>query len=165
MTGIEAVGAASAIVTLVQVTFESTLFLYEKIRSWQEAPAKVRSLRDELSLLKTALESLRNTATENNTANLDALQKPLDMLDRLCKDFAAFIEHNTTHSTDGKISKRDWVKLEYRGGDITDFKDKLASYRLTILVAIGDANLLVNPPPKHSVSHSNLTANLHLAAQ
>ncbi|OBT72979.1 hypothetical protein VF21_07879 [Pseudogymnoascus sp. 05NY08] len=101
---------------------------------------KVRDLRTELKSLVDVLEALSQTV-QDGKVNLDSLELPLRTCNEICKGFSEFIDHNTTHSTDGKVSKRDWVKLEYRGDSITEFKEKLAILKSTISIAIGDANL------------------------
>ena len=100
----------------------------------------MRELREELEALNEVLKSLQETATNTN-ADLTTLQRPLIRCGKACKDFEAVIDKCTEHSGGPRTSFRDWAKLKYMGDDITGFKNMLAGYKSTIIIALGDANM------------------------
>lgn len=136
----EIIGVVSGVLGLAQLAFQSSLVLYEKVESFKDAPYKVRDLRDELKCLVDVLETLSQTA-QDSEIKLDSLELPLRICNEACKGFSEFIDSNTTRSTSGKFSKLDWLKLQYKGDDITEFKEKLAIHKLTITIALEHANL------------------------
>ena len=136
----EIIGVVSGVLGLAQLAFQSSLLLYGKVESFKEAPIKVRDLRTELKSLVDVLETLSQTA-QDSEINLDSLELPLRACSEACKGFSEFIDRNTANSTSGKVSKLDWFKLQYKGDNITEFKEKLAIHKLTITIAIGHANL------------------------
>ncbi|KAH9203539.1 hypothetical protein DL95DRAFT_529608 [Leptodontidium sp. 2 PMI_412] len=69
------------------------------------------------------------------------LRLPLLRCGKACEDFEALIVKCTTHSGGSKTSFRDWAKLKYMGDDIVGFKNMLAGYKSTIMIALGDANM------------------------
>jgi hypothetical protein len=131
---------ASAILTLVVFAFQSSKSLYEAVSSFQTNQRNVRELNEELEALNEVLESLRQAAA---TMDIDfsSLELPLRRCGRACEDFKGVIEKCTEHSGGSRTSFRDWARLRYMGDDITGFKNVLASYKSTIIIALGDANV------------------------
>jgi hypothetical protein len=131
---------ASGLLTLVVFAFQSSQLLYQAVASFQSNQRIVRELREELEALNGVLESLRETAT-NADADFTSLKLPLLRCGKACNDFEAVIVKCTAHSGGPRTSFRDWAKLKYMGDDIVGFKNMLAGYKSTIIIALGDTNM------------------------
>lgn len=136
----EGIGIASGLVTIVGFAFRSSQLLYQTINSFHSSKRAVRELKQELEALTAVLASLQDAATSTDTT-FAALKLPLLRCGNACKDFDAVIAKCTSHSEQDRRSFRDWAKLQYMGDDIDGFKTMLASYKSTISIAVGDANL------------------------
>jgi hypothetical protein len=134
------ISTTSGIVALVVFAFQSSKCLYEAVSSFQSNQRTVRELREELQALNEVLQSLQVTATDTN-ADLASLRRPLIRCGKACKDFEAVIDKCTQHSGGPRTSFRDWAKIKYMGDDIAGFKNMLAGYKSTIIIALGDANM------------------------
>ena len=131
---------ASGLLTLVVFAFQSTQLLYKAVASFQSNHRIIRELREELEALDGVLESLRETATKTD-ADFTSLKLPLLRCGKACTDFEAVVVKCTAHSDGPRTSFRDWAKLRYMGDDIVGFKNMLAGYKSTIIIALGDANM------------------------
>lgn len=146
----EPISLASGIVALATFAFTSSVSLYQVVGSFQNNQRNMRRLKEEVEALNGVLRSLRGIAAGNPAGleGLDGLNLPLLHCGKACKDFEAEIIKCTAHYGGSRTSFRDWAKLKYMGDDIAGFKNMLAGYKSTIIIALGDANL--------SVSCSNL---------
>ncbi|KAJ5527004.1 hypothetical protein N7513_011163 [Penicillium frequentans] len=136
----EVVGTASAIATFVTLALQSSIVLYQTVQSLQSRDKVIRELRQELEALQGVLQALQES-TSNLDADLASLEQPLKRCKNACEDFNALIRRCTSHSTEERSSRRDWVKLRYMGEDISGFKNMLAGYKSTISIALAYANL------------------------
>lgn len=131
---------ASGILTLTVFAFQSSRALYQTVASLQNNQRTVRQLKEELESLSGALEALQETIA-NVDIDLTILRLPLLRCGKACEEFEALIVKCTAHSNGSKTSFRDWVTLKYMGDDIVGFKNMLAGYKSTIVIALGDANM------------------------
>ena len=136
----EPIGIASGLLALATFAFKSSVSLYQAVESFQNNQRIIRELKEELEALNGVLQSLQEAAA-NNCADLKGLNLPLFRCGKACKDLEAVIVKCTAHSGGSRTSFRDWAKLKYMGDDIVGFKNMLAGYKLTISIALGDANL------------------------
>jgi hypothetical protein len=136
----EAIGIASALLTLADFALRSSKSLYQTVKSFQNNQRTIRELKEELEALSDVLQSLHQTASNSNV-DLSALRLPLLRCGKACSEFEAVISKCTAHSDGSRKSFRDWAKLKYMGDDIAGFKNMLAGYKSTISIALGDANL------------------------
>jgi Fungal N-terminal domain of STAND proteins len=136
----EPISLASGLLTLVVFAIKSSKTLYESVESFQNNRRIVRELGEELEALNGVLQSLHETAT-NSSVDFTALKLPLLRCGKACKEFEVVIAKVTAHSGGTKSSFRDWAKLKYMGEDIAGFKNMLAGYKSTIIIALGDANM------------------------
>lgn len=136
----EVVGTVSAITSLVTLALQSSITLYQTLQSLQSRDKVIRELRQELEALQSVLQALDESICSFEV-DLTALKQPLMRCNNACGEFNALIMKCTSHSTEERSSKRDWLKLRYMGEDITGFKDMLASYKSTISIALAYANL------------------------
>lgn len=141
----EPISLASGIVALATFAFKSSVSLYQVVESFQNNQRTMRRLKEEVESLNGVLLSLQKV-TAGNSADLDGLKGlnlPLLRCGTACKDFEAEIIKCTAHCSGSRTSFRDWAKLKYMGDDIAGFKNMLAGYKSTIIIALGDANLFV----------------------
>ncbi|KAG0644999.1 hypothetical protein D0Z07_9215 [Hyphodiscus hymeniophilus] len=131
---------ASGVLALAVFAFQSSRVLYQTVASFQSNQRTVRQLKEELEALNGALGALQETAT-NAEVDLAMLRLPLLRCGKACEDFDALIAKCTARSGGPKTSFRDWAKLRYMEDDIDGFKNMLAGYKSTIMIALGDANM------------------------
>ena len=136
----EPISVASGLVALATFALQSSKALYQAIESFKSNPKTIRDLKEELEALDGVLQSLTETVTNFET-HLDALKLPLHRCGTACKDFEAIVARCAAHSGTSKTSFRDWARLKYMGEDITAFRNMLAGYKSTIIIALGDANM------------------------
>jgi hypothetical protein len=136
------IGTASALVSLVTAALQSSITLYRTIKSLQNRERLVRDLRNELQDLEYVLRTLEESITAT-AVDIKALERPLNRCSRACEEFNALIIECTRHSTNDRTSKRDWLKLQYLGDDIAGFRNMLAGYKSTVVIALAHANMYV----------------------
>ncbi|CAI7671403.1 unnamed protein product [Penicillium pancosmium] len=136
----EVIGTASAIATFVTLALETSINLYQTIQSLQSREKVIRELRQELEALQGVLRALEESIS-NLDVDLASLEQPLTRCKNACEDFNILILRCTSHSTQQRSSRRDWLKLRYMGDDISGFKNMLAGYKSTISIALAYANL------------------------
>ncbi|EPS26182.1 hypothetical protein PDE_01118 [Penicillium oxalicum 114-2] len=141
----EVVGTASAITTFVTLALQSSIILYQTVQSLQSRDKVIRELRDELRSLQGVLQALEELIG-NFEVDLASLEQPLARCKSACEEFNSLIKRCTSHSTEERSSKKDWLKLRYMGlrymgEDILGFKNMLAGYKSTISIALAYANL------------------------
>lgn len=160
----EPIGIASGLLALAAFAFQSSTQLYQLVQSFQSHQKDVRGIREELQDLNGVLRSLQETAASTD-ADLTTLKLPLLRCGKACKDFEAMIIRCTAHSSGSRTSFRDWAKLKYMGDNIGEFKTTLASYKSTISIALGNANMrtaaiTVNALNEYKELISNTTSDL-----
>lgn len=137
----EPIGLASGLLTLATFSLQASIALYETVKSFQSHQQRVRDLAEELGALSAILSSLTETVNTITDIDLSILSIPLLRCGNACKEFEQVIKSCSSRSTDSRTSFRDWAKLRYMGEDIDGFRRLLAGYKLTISVALTDANL------------------------
>jgi hypothetical protein len=140
----EPIGLASGLLTLATFAFHSSITLYNTVQSFQSHPKRVRDLTEELEALSGVLGPLTETISATTDADLSALDLPLLRCGNSCKEFELEITKCSSRSGGSRTSFRDWAKLRYMGEDIDGFRRLLAGYKLTINIALTDANLQVS---------------------
>lgn len=139
----ESIGLASGLLTLTLFALQSSAALYNTIQSFQSHQKRVRDLVEELEALNGVLQPLKDTLQATNSLNLSSLELPLRRCGDSCKEFEQELLKCSSRSTGGRTSFRDWAKLRYMGDDVDGFRRLLAGYKLTICIALTDANLCV----------------------
>jgi Fungal N-terminal domain of STAND proteins len=139
----EAIGLASGLLALGSFAFQCSISLIKTIQSFQVHPKRVRDLKEELEALATVLGPLTERVAAAHEADLSALGLPLLRCGRACEEFEHEIVKCSSRSGSNRTSFRDWAKLTYMGDDIDGFRQLVAGYKSTIIIALTDANLLV----------------------
>jgi Fungal N-terminal domain of STAND proteins len=133
---------ASELHALATFAFQSSVTLHKTVRSIQNHPTRVRNLEEELDALSGVLKSLTETVNATTTGvDLSALKLPLQRCGNACKEFEDEINKYSSRSGGSRTSFRDWAKLRYMGDNIDGFKQLLAGYKSTIIIALTDASL------------------------
>lgn len=137
----EAIGLASGLVALANFAFDSSISLYQTVKSFNSHPKRVRDLIEELEALSDVLRPLMDMVNATTKIDLSALDLPLLRCGNTCKEFQQEILDCESRSGKSRTSFREWAKLRYMGDDIDGFRRLLAGYKLTINIALTDANL------------------------
>lgn len=134
-------GLASGLVALATFAFRCSITLYNTIHSFQSHSRRVRDLIEELEALSGVLSSLDEIVGATNGVDLSSLDLTLLRCGNACKEFEQELLTCSSRSGGSWTSFRDWAKLRYMGDDIDEFRRLLAGYKLTISIALTDANL------------------------
>lgn len=137
----EPIGIAPGLVALATFAFQSSVGLYHTVQSYHGLPKRVRDLNEELQSLNEVLGGLNETLRSNHGSKLTALERPLLRCGNACQRFEEEIRKCSTRSSSGRKSFRDWAKMRYMGQDIDGFRQMMAGYKSTIIIALTDANL------------------------
>jgi len=137
----EPIGITSGLLTLATVAFQSSVTLFQTIQSFQSHLTRVRDLSEEIEALTHVLASLAETIQGTTDLELSALELPLQRCGNACKEFEAELIKCSARSGGTRTSFRDWAKLKYMGDNIDGFKQLVAGYKSTIIIALTDANM------------------------
>ncbi|RYP57927.1 hypothetical protein DL769_009197 [Monosporascus sp. CRB-8-3] len=139
----EPIGIASGIIALATFAFNSSVSLYQTIRSFQSNKREIRELKEELEALSNVIQSLQELASTKEV-QFEALHLPLLRCGKACKGFEE-------------------AKLQYIESDIASFKNMLARYKSTIGIAISDVNLYRSAASPLHVYQANSSAHRRTA--
>jgi hypothetical protein len=114
--------------TSVLAAVQSTTSLYETVKLLRDRNKTLRRLQDELEDLVNILNSLTQVINVE-TSMLALLQGPIDRCSQLCREFEQSMK---VVSRKPKTGFRDWEKMEFMKGDISEFIDTIAGYKSTI---------------------------------
>lgn len=137
----EPIGLASELLHAATFAFKSSTTFFKTIQSFQNHPTRVRDLKEELGALTAVLGSLTETVGATTSTELSALNLPLLRCGSACKEFEEEILRYSSRSGVSRASFRDWAKLRYLGDNIDEFRQLLAGYKSTIIIALTDATL------------------------
>jgi Fungal N-terminal domain of STAND proteins len=137
----EPIGLASGLLTLAAFAFRSSIALGETVKSFQSHQQRVHDLIEELGALSGVLSALTETVNAVSGVDFSALDIPLLRCGSACKDFEKEVLKCASRSGDSRTSFRNWAKLRYMGEDIDGFRRLLAGYKMTVTIALTDANL------------------------
>ncbi|KAG4442160.1 hypothetical protein IFR05_002373 [Cadophora sp. M221] len=137
----EPIGIASGLLALAGFAFQASITLYQTVQSFKFHPKQLRDLKDELEALSGVLSSLTETIGATTDVDLSALDLPLLRCGNACKEFGQEIMSCSSRSGTNRTSFRDWAKLRYMGDNIDGFRQLLAGYKSTVIIALTDANL------------------------
>jgi len=137
----EPISLAAGLLALATFAFESSITLAKTVQSFQNHPKRVRDLKEELEALSGVLGSLAETVSATTDVDLSVLDVPLLRCGNACREFDQEITKCSSRYGGSRTSFRDWAKLRYMGDDIDGFRQLLAGYKSTIIIALTDANL------------------------
>lgn len=128
---------SASVVAVVTVAIQSTKSLAATVKRYKDRDKTLNRLQHELEDLTNVLSSLKDAA-DSDKSLLALLEGPVDRCSQVCREFEDAMQKFTRKS---KTGLRDWAKLEFMRGDINDFIDTLASYKSTIMVAVGTVTM------------------------
>lgn len=137
----EAIGVVSGVSALVTTTLQFLIILQKTIKSYNGHNKLVRDLLDELVALTQVLSRLEETITAARGVDFSILEMPLQQCSHLSKALHDELLRCLSRSSDSRTSFRDWVKLKFQGEDINGIRGLLDGYKMTITIALADANL------------------------
>ena len=137
----EPISLASGLLALATFALQSSVTLYNTIRSFKSHHTRVRDLVEELQGLSEVLNPLSETIRATTEIDFSPLDLPLLRCGNACKEFEQELLKCLSRSSNDRTSFRDWARLRYMGDDIDNFRRILAGYKLTITIALADANL------------------------
>jgi Fungal N-terminal domain of STAND proteins len=137
----EFIGVASGWLAQASFAFQSSITLVKTLQSFQHHSERVRALKEELEALIAVLDPLIEKFGPTTDVGLSALGLPLRRCGIACKEFEQEIVKLLSRSGGSRMNFRDWAKLRYMGDDIDGFRQLVAGYRSTIVIALTDANL------------------------
>ncbi|KFY67900.1 hypothetical protein V496_01349 [Pseudogymnoascus sp. VKM F-4515 (FW-2607)] len=145
---------ASGLVDLATFALQASVTLYKTVESFNSHQERVRDFAREASALSGVLGSLTETITSTDL-DLTALEVPLRRCGKACEEFEQEIHKCSQRSGGSRASFRDWARLRYMGDDIDSFRRVLSGYKMTITIALSDANLRLSALTAESVESYN----------
>jgi hypothetical protein len=133
------ISTSSDILALAVSAFQSSSSLCQVVTSLVDNET-VRELKEELEDLNTVLEVLQKLAIDTDNDFL-MLRLPLLRCGKACKDFEAVIVRCMPRSGESKTNLRDWINLQYTKDDMSAFKNQLARFKSTIMIAVCSVNM------------------------
>jgi hypothetical protein len=126
-----------SVLGILTAAAQTTDALYETVKHFEGHNKTLGRLQDELKDMCIVLDSLTKM-TQIDTQSLALLEGPLGGYSQLCRAF-----ERSMKSFRGKSRTRfpDWAKMEFMGGNISEFIHSISGYKSTVLVFIGSINL------------------------
>jgi hypothetical protein len=138
----EAVGLASGLLTLVVFALDASKSLYEAISSFKSQRKMIKDVLADLEALVTVLATIRERAQHTQEVmKLEPLRRPLECCATTCQEMREMLDACMSHSKDGQASVRDWLKMQYREKSFDDMKNRLSSYKTTLVIAFQSINM------------------------
>lgn len=129
--------AASAL-TIIAAAIGATKALNETVKSYKGRDKTLGRLQGGLEDLITTLHSLQESI-HDETPILTLLRGPIQRCTQVCRDFQDAMQLFEGKS---RVGLKDWAKMEFMRGDITEFTETLADYKSTIMIALGTITML-----------------------
>ncbi|KXX73059.1 hypothetical protein MMYC01_210529 [Madurella mycetomatis] len=124
---------SASVVAVVTAAIQSAKSLAATVKRYKDRNKTLQRLQHELEDLTNVLSSLKDAANSDSSI-LALLEGPVERCSQVCREFEDAMEKFSGKSKTGLM---DWAKLEFMRGDINDFMDTLASYKSTIMIAVG----------------------------
>ncbi len=141
---------SAGIIAVVTIAYSSSKTLVETVKGIRDAPKTFQDLSTDLAALQEVLGLLGarldsggqgGPFSEAQISCLEHLATPLRACSNACSEFKLKLDDVMCHSSDTHTSFRDRIKLRFQDKDITAFRFKLASYKLTLSIALEFASL------------------------
>lgn len=138
----EAVGFASALLTLTLSAYDTSKSLYEAVSSFKSQRKTIKDLQTDLGSLVAVLGSIRTQLEiSQEVERLGPLREPLECCLTTCQKMRDMLDACTKHSAEGRDSVRDWLSMRYHGKSFEEMKQRLASYKSTLSITFGSINM------------------------
>ena len=146
----EALGVTASVIAVTTLAWDSSKKLYELIDGLSNAPEAISHTKANLSTTQSALQTLKQNLTTENSADFDTLLQRFRVAETLegshkeCDRFSRKIETYTKHSKDATFSKRDRFIVNFHESEINQFNGRLQSHRQVIMLVTTSMNLYVS---------------------
>lgn len=138
----EAVGLASALLSLTIFAYNTSKSLYEAVSSFKSQRKAIRDLQTDLTSLVSVLESIcKQAQNSQDVERLEPLHQPLEFCSATCQEMHEMLDTCTRHSREGGDSVRDWLKMRYHEKSFEDMRQRLASYKSTLSITFDLINV------------------------
>lgn len=138
----EGIGLASGLLTLAVFACSASKSLYEAISSFKSQRQSIKDVLADLDALVTVLTTICERAQHPaESEKLELLQRPLECCATTCQEMHEMLDSCTARSRYGQASVRDWLKMQYRERSFDDMKDRLSSYKTTLIVTFQSMNM------------------------
>lgn len=123
----------ASLLAIVTAAVQSSSSLRDTVKRYRERHNTLRRLQEELEDLVKILNSLI-LVIDSEAPVLELLKGPIGRCSQVCHDFEQSMKQFGGKSTTGF---RDWAKMEFRKGDISEFIDTIEGYKSTISIGLG----------------------------
>lgn len=129
-----------SVLALVQFCIKSSASLHKAIDGFNNSKRDVQHLKAEVGNLNIVLQALEKHIQEA-TDNFEILRLILQQCGQTCADFDKAVLDALGDPGDRLQGMKAWIRLQYRGSDIDNFRKLIGSYKATITIALADLNL------------------------
>ncbi|RJE17776.1 hypothetical protein PHISCL_09887 [Aspergillus sclerotialis] len=141
----------ASVIAVATLAFQSCKATYSLIDGLAGAPQAIARSKTSFAETQTTINALQQTLTTNSEppSGLDSILGTIDLegtlksVQRLCDEFATAITSFTSHSTDGKFSKRDRVAVNLHESKISNLDRQLGYCQQTLSMVLVSINLIV----------------------
>lgn len=145
----EPVSAAASFIGIIAVGLHGARRLLNDLENIGEAPKAIAGLKEDLRGVEMAIEGLK-AVEPSELESLGVAEQSLSAIktcDKACETFRNDLQRWTKHSEDGKLSKRDRVKVGYFGNEkIKSLSTQFQNCKMTLISAVSIATLFVELP-------------------
>lgn len=142
----EPLSAAAGVVGIVVPAMHGARLLLNDVEKIREAPKTVAVLKEELEGLVLATEGLK-AVEPSELKSLGVAEQSLSAIktcDEACETFREKLQRWTKHSEDGKMSRRDRLKVGFfKDKNIQSLSTQLQTCKTTLISAVTNATLFV----------------------
>lgn len=146
----EAVGVASAVITLVSAAYTSCRTLYETLGGIRDTPMHIHSISGDLEDFYCVLGTIQAILDDPDSAPGLLLPTTSENLTRVLKnsltvfsDVSMIIQSYTTQGNAVNVSAWQRLKWTFKEKEIDDLRKSLLAHKMTLNMAISVANLSV----------------------
>lgn len=147
----------ASVIAVATLALQSCKTAYNLIDGLKEAPQAIARSKNSLTKTQKTVTALRQTLTADSEPSrvlnpiLDTvdLDGTLNSVHRLCNEFATAITSFTSHSTDGKFSKRDRIAVNFHESMIKNLERQLSYCQQTLSTVLVSINLYVLRLPSY----------------
>lgn len=134
----------ASVITVAALAYSSGKALYDTIAAIRDAPQAFIYLKSDVATLCQTMDSLQRELekgknVEKSNVQMLNLKEIKPVFEACCKasdEFKGKIDRVMCHSTDGRTSLRDRLKLQFQEQAIAAFQARLASYKSTFTIAL-----------------------------
>lgn len=138
----------ASVIAVTTLAWQSCKAAYDFVDGLAEAPRAIDQSKNSLietqktlTALQGALKAPEHATALNSVLQTIELDGTLKSVQHVCDEFIIAIRGFTTHSTDGKLSKRDRLTVTLHESKITKFNMQLGDCQRTISMVLKSINL------------------------